>query len=67
MASKVEIEVIIAEDGQVRLDVKGIKGPACMPEVKALAEKVGRLSEQAPTGEFYEKPAQTRSQQQGGA
>ena len=64
MADKHEIEIIIDADGRVRLDVKGIKGPACAPVVRRLTEGLGKLETDAPTTEFYEKPTQQQSQRQ---
>ena len=65
MATKHEIEVIISADGQVKLDVKGIKGPACSPVVKKFADAVGELTSQNFTSEYYEKIQPQTQQKQG--
>ena len=65
MATKHEIEVVISPDGQVKLDVKGMKGPSCLPGVKKLADAVGELKSQDLTSEFYEKPSAGQSQKLG--
>lgn len=61
MATKQEIEIVISPDGQVKLEVKGIKGPGCVPEAKKLAEALGEIKSQEPTHEYYEK-SQEKSQ-----
>ena len=64
MASKQEIEIVISPDGEVKLEVRGIKGPACAPVVKKLADAVGELKSQNFTSEYYEKvQKQTQSKQ----
>lgn len=65
MASKTEIEIIIAPDGSVKLDVKGIKGPSCLIEVKKLADAVGTLESTDIKPEYYERAQQDLTKKQG--
>ena len=65
MAAKHEIEIVIAPDGEVKLEVHGIKGPACSPVVKVLADAVGELKVAEATPEFYEKEQTTHQQKLG--
>ena len=65
MATKQEMEIIITPDGQVKLEVKGLKGPGCLLEVKKLADALGEVREQEFTSEYYEKEQQqTRAKRQ---
>lgn len=50
-----EIEVIIEEDGRVRVDVRGVKGPVCVDLTHALEAALGGDAvEREMTPEFYE-------------
>ena len=65
MAGKHEIEVIITPDGQVKLDVKGLKGPTCLTAVKKIADNVGELKATDIKPEYYEKAQAEQKKQQG--
>jgi hypothetical protein len=54
MPTKHEIEIVITPEGNVRLDVRGMKGPSCLAAVEALAGRVGELSEKSLKSEYYE-------------
>ncbi|MCX7927908.1 MAG: DUF2997 domain-containing protein [Candidatus Omnitrophica bacterium] len=56
MAQKHEIELFISEEGEVKLQVKGIKGSGCLKLADKLAEQLGVLTEKNYTCEYYEKP-----------
>lgn len=66
MAQKHEIEIIIGPDGEVKLDVKGLKGPTCLTAVKKLADGLGELKSTDLKPEYYDK-AQTEQQRRQGA
>lgn len=52
-----EIEVIIEKDGRVRLQVRGVKGEACLDLTKALEQALGgEIEERRMTSEAYETP-----------
>lgn len=65
MATKHEIEIIIAPDGEVRLDVKGMKGPTCLTAVKKLADQVGELKRTDIKPEYYEQERAGNQNKQG--
>jgi hypothetical protein len=65
MPSSHEIEIIIGADGQVRLDVKGLKGPTCLTAIKKLAESVGELKSTDLKPEYYERAALDQKNKQG--
>jgi hypothetical protein len=52
-----EIEVIIEKDGRVRLQVRGVKGEACLDLTQALEQALGgQIEERRMTSEAYETP-----------
>lgn len=54
MALKREIELYISEDGELKVHIKGIKGPGCLKLIDSLAGKLGVLKEKSTTSEYYE-------------
>lgn len=52
-----ELTVSIAPDGQVRLAVGGVSGPACLPLTAELEKALGPILERTPTARFYEAAA----------
>ncbi|HIG31174.1 MAG TPA: DUF2997 domain-containing protein [Verrucomicrobiales bacterium] len=60
-----EIEVIIEADGEVKLQVRGLKGPACLEATKALEESLGsEVLNREKTHEFLEAPSQEMQDRQ---
>lgn len=55
MPQKHELEIVIGADGQVRLDVKGLKGPTCLTAIKTLADGLGTITKTDLKPEYYEK------------
>jgi len=56
MANRQEIEIVIAKDGKVSFQIKGVKGPKCLEETKFLEDALGGgVLEREKTGEFYEE------------
>lgn len=54
MARKVEIDIEILKNGQVRFHVKGRKGPACMEFLELMNAKLGKIEHKELTSEYYE-------------
>jgi predicted transcriptional regulator len=48
------IEITIHPDGRVEYTIKGVKGSAC-ESISALLEQLGRVQQEARTGEYYEQ------------
>ena len=65
MATKHEIEIIITPDGEVKLDVKGLKGPTCLTVIKKIADSVGDLKSTNIKPEYYESSQSSVKKQQG--
>lgn len=53
MASKQEVELFISEDGQVKVHIKGMKGPGCVKVLSGLSGKIGIEKERVLTAEYY--------------
>jgi len=53
LATRLEIEVVITADGEVRLVTHGLSGQACLEETKALEAALGTVKARAKTSEFY--------------
>ena len=59
-----EIEVFIDRDGKVRVEVRGVKGAACLDVTKALEDALGgQVQDRQMTPEAYEA-AQGQAEQQ---
>ena len=54
MAKREELIVIISPQGDVKVEIKGIKGPRCLDVVKRFEQHVGLVTQRQPTSEFYE-------------
>jgi hypothetical protein len=59
VADRLEIEITIAPDGDVRLETHGLKGEACLEETKALEGRLGRVKSRTRTGEYYQRAGAT--------
>jgi copper chaperone CopZ len=53
MAGKHEIELFISEDGELKVHIKGVKGPSCVKALEAAMKNVGPVKDQALTAEYY--------------
>jgi hypothetical protein len=55
---KQDIEIVITPTGEVRFEVKGVKGGSCLDETKFLEAALGgeaAVVDQQKTGEYYEQ------------
>lgn len=52
----VEIEYLIKPNGEVEIKVKGVKGLECVKLTEPLQSKLGEVTEQTKTSEYYEEP-----------
>lgn len=55
MADRIEIEVSISPDGEVRLVTRGLKGEDCLAETRGLEEALGEVRDRQKTGEYWER------------
>lgn len=49
-----EIEIEIMPNGEVKVEIRGIKGKKCVTYAKQIANIVGKIKEEKFTNEFYE-------------
>ena len=59
MAIKVEIEIKIDENGEVKMKTRGLKGKKCIDELKSFEKSLGKIKETRKTSEYYEKDTVT--------
>lgn len=65
MARKVEIEITIGADGEVSLEVEGVKGRRCLDLARPFEEALGEVSERTHKPAFYQtEVAQQQSTKQ---
>ncbi len=57
MPQKQDLEIIITQDGQIKVEVKGMKGPGCLSELEKVAQKLGEVNSQQLRPEYYQHPA----------
>ncbi len=50
-----EIELFISDDGELKVHIKGMKGPGCLKILDSLAKEMGYLKEKELSPEYYEK------------
>ena len=51
-----ELEIEIRPGGEIRVHVKGVKGPGCMEYAELIEEILGTSGTRERTSEFYEAP-----------
>ncbi len=56
MPAKHEIELFISDDGELKVHIKGMKGPGCVKILDSLVKEVGIEKSRQLTGEYYESP-----------
>jgi hypothetical protein len=59
MAVKIEIEVEIDENGEVKMKTHGLKGNECIDELKSFEKSLGKMKDTQKTSEYYEKSTTT--------
>jgi hypothetical protein len=55
VAEKIEIEVTLSPDGEVRLVTHGMKGQTCVAETEALEKALGKVTRRERTSEAYQQ------------
>ncbi|MBM3249543.1 MAG: DUF2997 domain-containing protein [Candidatus Omnitrophica bacterium] len=53
MAGKQEVEIFISDDGELKVHIRGIKGPSCVDVLEKLAGD-GEIKEKVLSSEYYE-------------
>jgi hypothetical protein len=60
------IEIIVAPDGQARIETKGFSGAECRQASDFLEKALGQRTADAATSEFYQQAAQQQGVREGG-
>jgi len=53
--NKTELEIIIDEEGQVHIDIKGIKGKKCLEFAEMVEKILGEMRDKRYKPEYYEE------------
>ncbi|HAH19287.1 MAG: hypothetical protein A2Y00_06965 [Omnitrophica WOR_2 bacterium GWF2_43_52] len=61
MAGKQEIELFISDDGELKVHIKGMKGPGCLKVLETLAKEIGSEKGRTLTSEYYESTKNTNT------
>ena len=59
------IEVIVAPDGQTKIETKGFSGPSCRDASRFIEDALGARDSEQLTAEFHQVQATQHSAQQG--
>jgi hypothetical protein len=62
-----ELEIEITPAGEIRVHVKGVKGPACMEYAELIEEILGTSGTRERTSEYYEEGLTRVSHHVGGS
>ena len=57
MVKSKEIEIVITENGEVEIEIHGVKGKKCIEFSKFLEDAIGEVKERKKTSEYYEREA----------
>lgn len=60
--SKQEMEITIGPDGEVKIEVIGVKGRSCVDVSEFLEEALGDVVEREYTREYYQQPTEGTDQ-----
>ncbi|MBN2448176.1 MAG: DUF2997 domain-containing protein [Phycisphaerae bacterium] len=55
-----EFDIVIGKDGQVTVEVKGVKGPRCLHYADLIREIVGHEEQRKLTVEYYAQESKVR-------
>jgi hypothetical protein len=61
MSQKIQLEIEIDPDGNVRIETHGLKGTDCLAETESLEKALGQVGERTKTSEYYAQTATSRS------
>ncbi|MBN1257187.1 MAG: DUF2997 domain-containing protein [Planctomycetes bacterium] len=59
---KHELDITISPNGEVKVHIKGVKGPACLEYAKIFEKILGEASDVEHTHEYYEPPTEVEIQ-----
>jgi len=60
MAVKQELEISITPEGEVKIEVKGVKGADCLEVTKDIEEALGVVKNREHTSEYYQQPVEEK-------
>lgn len=57
-----ELEIAISPSGEVKIEVKGVTGGACLDLTRSLENQLGAVEERQMKSEFYQESEQNQQQ-----
>jgi hypothetical protein len=57
MADKIQLEIVIDPEGNVRIETEGLKGEDCLLETKGLEAAIGEVAARTKNRAYYQKSA----------
>jgi hypothetical protein len=60
MSRKIELEIEIDPDGNVRIETHGLAGEECLVETESLEQQLGAVGERTRKPEYYSNAPKTR-------
>ena len=60
--AKTELDIIIDENGEIHMDIKGTKGKTCIEIAEEIAQILGRIKTKKPKPEYYEDEVSIKKQ-----
>ncbi len=54
MADKAELTIVITQDGEVRIETRGLLGESCMTETESIERALGTVVKREKTSEYYQ-------------
>jgi hypothetical protein len=61
MPQKIQLEIAIGPDGNVRIVTHGLQGEDCLAETASLEKQLGEVAEREKTSEYYVKGGSARA------
>jgi hypothetical protein len=67
MATKIQLQIEIGPDGDVRIKTEGLKGESCLAETESLERALGEVKSRAKTSEYFSTGAASHTKTGSGA
>lgn len=61
MSQKIQLEIAIDPEGNVRIETHGLEGEDCLVETESLEKQLGTAGQRSKKAEYYAKTAKARS------
>jgi hypothetical protein len=62
MAEKIQLDIEITPDGEVRIKTSGLHGNSCLEETESLEKLLGKVKERKKTSDFFVQKGSAKAQ-----